>query len=111
MANSSNSNNNNKQKKTKSSGGGSSWSLNKVSFYALCVVAFMYLLAMIFSLVKVAALATAATIIQNIATAVVICVAAVNAWRFVKGKQTVWKVLYALVLLIILVGIVVPLVV
>ena len=108
MANKSNNDNNQKKK---SSDGGSTWSLNKVSFYTLCVVAFMYLLAMIFSVVNVSALATAARIIQNIATAVVICIAAVNAWRFVKSKQTVWKVLYALVLLVILVGIVVPLVV
>lgn len=103
--NSSNSNNNQSSKKKSSSG----ISLNKVSFYTICAVAFLYLLAMIFNLVGVGALASVATILQNVATAVVMCIAAVNAWRFVQNKQTVWKVLYILVLLVILVGIVVPL--
>ena len=57
MANKSNNDNNQKKK---SSNGGSTWSLNKVSFYTLCVVAFMYLLAMIFSVVNVSALAKGA---------------------------------------------------
>ena len=48
MANKSSSDNN--QNKKKSSSGGSVWSLNKVSFYTLCAVAILYLVAMILSL-------------------------------------------------------------
>lgn len=109
MANNSNSNNNNKQKKTKSSSGGSSWSLNKISFYTLCAVAILYLVAMILSVCGISLKIVSA--LQGVATAIIICIAAVNAWRYVKSKPTVWKVLYIIVLLVVLICIVIPLVV
>ena len=98
-----------KKKKKKSSSGGSVWSLNKVSFYTLCAVAILYLVAMILSLCGISLKIVGA--LQGVATAVVICIAAVNAWRFVKNKPVVWKVLYIIVLLVVLIGIVIPLVV
>lgn len=109
MANKSNSNNNNNQTKKKSSSGGSGWSLNKISFYTICAVAILYLVAMILSLCGISLKIVAA--LQGVATAIIICIAAVNAWRYVKSKQTVWKVLYFVVLLIVLICIVIPLVV
>ena len=109
MANKSSNSNDNKKQTKKSSGSGM-WSLNKISFYTLCAVAVLYLLAIIFAAVKVAALATVASILQGIATAVMVCIVAVNAWRYVKSKQTIWKVLYFVVLLVVIVGIIIPLV-
>ena len=91
MANNSSNSNDNKKQTKKSSGSGM-WSLNKISFYTLCAVAVLYLLAII------------------LATAVMVCIVAVNAWRYVKSKQTIWKVLYFVVLLVVIVGIIIPLV-
>lgn len=108
MANkSSNSNNNNKQ--TKNSSGSGMWSLNKISFYTICAAAIIYLVSIILAAIggKVASIAF---IFQNIASAFMICIVAVNAWRYVKSKPTIWKVLYFIVLLVIIVGIIIPLV-
>ena len=106
---STNSNNNENKSKKKSSSGGSGWSLNKVSFYTICVAAIIYLVSIILAAIggKVAGLAG---IFQNIAAAIMVCIVAVNAWRFVKNKPTIWKVLYVVVLLVIIVGIIIPLV-
>ena len=49
--------------------------------------------------------------IQGVVTAFIIAVVAVLAWRYVKNKPTVWKVLYVVFLLVVLVGIIIPLVV
>lgn len=99
---------NNTQKKSKSSGG-SSWSLRKVSFYAMGANAFLYLLAMIFTLVKVDVLATPARILLGVANGIMICIVAVLAWQYVAKKPVVWKVLYVIILLVVLVGSVIPL--
>lgn len=112
MANKSSSNNKNtesKQTKKKSSSGGSVWSLNKISFYTICAAAIIYLVSIILAAIG-GNLAFVAQIFQNIASAIMVCIVAVNAWRYVKSKPTIWKVLYFIVLLVIIVGIIIPLV-
>ena len=52
MANNSSNSNDNKKQTKKSSGSGM-WSLNKISFYTLCAVAVLYLLAYICHFVMV----------------------------------------------------------
>ena len=84
------------------------WSLNKISFYTICAVAVLYLLAMIFSLVGLNSALVG--IMQGIATAIMICIVAVLAWRYVSKKPTVWKVLYVVCLLVVLIGIIIPLI-
>ena len=81
------------------------WSLNKISFYLIVATAVLYLVAMILSCVG---LAGPVHILQGIANAIMICVVAVLAFRFVRNKQPVWIVLYVVVLLVVLVGIVIP---
>ena len=68
------------------------WSLNKISMYTICAVAILYLVAMIFSLVGLNSKLVSA--LQGFATAIMICIVAVLAWRYVAKKPTVWKVLY-----------------
>ena len=86
----------------KSSGG---ISINKVSFWLLLVAAVVYLVNMILHLVGIGS-----TIVNWIgaAAALMICVVAVLAWKYVRNKQTVWKILYFVILLVALVGLVLP---
>lgn len=87
-------------------------SLNKISFWLLVVTAILYLVAMVLKMVGGISLAIIGAM-QGVASALMICVVAVLAYRFVanKGKdRTVWMVLYIIVLLIVLVAIVLPLI-
>lgn len=84
------------------------WGLNKISFYTIGAVAILYLISAILAVCGVSA--TFVLVLQNIATAILICITAVLAWRYVKPKQTVWKVLYFVLLLVIILGIILPLV-
>ena len=84
------------------------WSLNKISFYVLVASAVLYLVSMILHLVG---LQNITSWLQGVATAVMICIVSVLAWRYIRNKPTVWLVLYIVVLLVVLVGIVIPLVV
>lgn len=103
MANSKNSTT--KTTKKRSSG---FWGLNKISFYTVAVVAIAYLVSMVLSLCGVNLKIVSA--VQNFATAVLICIVAYLAWKYVKSKPTVWKVLYFVLLLVLLVAIILPLV-
>mgnify|MGYP000780592953 CR=1 FL=1 len=94
-------------KKTTKSGSG--FSINKASFYLLVATAIVYLVAMILSLCNVNLKIVSA--LQGVASALMIGVVAYIAWRYIKNKPTVWKVLYIVVLLVILACIVVPLLV
>jgi len=48
--------------------------------------------------------------LQGLATAMLIVLASCLAWRYVAKKQTVWKVLYIVCLLVVVLGIILPLV-
>ena len=95
-------------KSTQKRTSGSFWGLNKISFYTIAVVAIAYLISMVLSLCgtnfKIV------TAVQNFATAVLICIVAYLAWKYVRPKQTVWKVLYFVLLLVLLIAIIIPLV-
>ena len=84
------------------------WSLNKISFYLIVAIAVLHLVAMILSCVG---LGGPVRVLQGVANAIMICVVAVLAYRYVRNKPTVWLVLYIVVLLVVLVGIVIPLIV
>lgn len=83
------------------------WSLNKLSFWLIVATAVLYLVAMILHLCGLPATLVGA--LQSVATAIMICVVGILAWRYVRNKGTVWIVLYVIVLLVVLVGIVLPL--
>ena len=87
---------------------GSKWGLIKISFYTFGAVAILYLISLILSACNVSS--TAVVALQNIGTAIMVCIVAFLAWKYVRSKPTVWKVLYFVLLLVILAGIVVPLV-
>lgn len=86
---------------------GSGISLNQISFWLIVVAAVLYLVGIILSAVG---LGNITGYLQAVATAMMICVVAVLAWRYVSHKAIVWKILYFVVLLVVLAGIVVPMV-
>lgn len=98
---------NKSSKSTKSTTRRSAWGLNKISMYLLCAVAILYVVSMILSLVS-QDLAVAVLAIQGVATAIMLCIVAVLAWRYVRPKEMVWKVLYVLCLLLVIVGVIIP---
>lgn len=97
------------KKTTSSSSRSTVWGLNKISFWVIGAMAILYLVASILSLCGVNLKVVSA--LQGVATAMAICIAAVLAWRYVKNKQPVWKVLYFVLLLVVLLGIILPLVI
>lgn len=100
---------NTSKKSSSSSQGRTVWSLNKISMWTIVAVALLYVVSMILSLVGVNLKIVSA--LQGVATAIMIIIVAILAWRYVRAKQVVWKVLYVLALLLVVVGVIVPLVV
>ena len=96
-----------KSSQTKSSSS-SKWGLNKISMYVLVAVALLYVVSLLLACFDVNLVVVSA--LQGVAAAVMVVIVSILAWRYVKPKQAVWKVLYILCLLLVLVGIVVPLV-
>lgn len=95
---------------TKSSSSRSSvWSLNKISFWTIVATTVLYAIALILSACGVSA--TVVGVLQGIATAIMIVIVSILAWKYVRPKQMVWKVLYFVCLLIVIAGIIVPLVI
>ncbi len=104
----------NTKKTTKSSSSSSSskrssWGLNKVSFWTIVAVTFLYAVSLVLSAVGVNFKVVSA--LQGVATAIMIVIVAILAWRYVRSKPMVWKVLYVICLLIVIAGIIIPLVV
>lgn len=86
------------------------WGLNKVSFYTMGAAAILYLVSAILALIDATKLSTAVGVMQGIATAIMICIIAILAWKYVRNKQSSWKVLYFVFLLVVILGIIIPLV-
>ncbi len=105
MAEKKNTKSSTKSSSTKSSSG---FSLNKFSLWVIIAVAVLYLVSMILSLCGVNFKIVAA--LQGVATAIMICIVAVLAWRYVAKKQLVWKVLYIVCLLVVIAGVIIPLI-
>ena len=83
--------------------------LRKVAFWSIAVIAVMYLVSGIFHLIKVDALASLADWIGWAAGVVSLAIVAILAWDFVRAKhQTVWTVLYIVLLLVAVVFVVLP---
>lgn len=102
----------NSSKSSKSSSSSSkrcSWGLNKISFWTIVAVTVLYAIALILSACGINA--TVVNALQGLATAIMIVIVAILAWRYVRSKQMIWKVLYFVCLLIVIAGIIVPLVI
>lgn len=84
------------------------WGLSKISFYCIGAMAILYMIATALSLLKISSMIVG--ILQGLATAIAICIAAIIAWNYVRHKSTVWKVLYLVFILIVLIGIVIPMI-
>ena len=99
-------------KKTSSSSSSSKrtvWGLNKISFWTIVAVTFLYAVSLVLAACNVNLKVVSA--LQGVATAIMIIIVAILAWRYVRPKPMVWKVLYVICLLIVIAGIIVPLVV
>lgn len=102
MAKKSNNNSSNK------SSGKSAISINKVSFWLIVATAVLFLLSMILSAIQFNAVNTVVRALQGVATALITIVVAILAWKYVKNKTIIWKVLYVICLLVIILGIIIP---
>ena len=101
----------NSSKSSKSSSSSSKhnvWGLNKISFWTIVAVTILYAVALILSACGVSLSIVA--ILQGVATAVMIVIVAILAWRYVRPKPAIWKVLYVVCLLIVIAEIIVPLI-
>lgn len=98
-----------KQTKKSSSSSSGMWGLNKISFWLIVAITILYAVALILSACGVSSLAV--SVLQSIAAAAMIIVVAILAWRYVRPKPAVWKVLYFICLLIVIAGIIVPMVI
>lgn len=83
------------------------WGLNKISFYTICAVAILYLISAILGACKVNLKVVSA--LQGFATAMLIIIASILAWKYVAKKQAVWKVLFVVCILVVILGIIIPL--
>lgn len=97
-----------KKSSSSSSSSKGMWGLNKISFWLIVAATILYAVALILSACGVSSVAVSA--LQGIAAAAMIIIVAILAWRYVRPKPAVWKVLYFVCLLIIIAGIIVPLV-
>ncbi len=95
-----------KSSQTKSSS--TAWGINKISMWTIVAVAVLYLISMILSLAGVNLKVVSA--MQGLATAIMICIVGVLAWRYVAKKPTVWKVLYIVCILVVVAGVIIPLI-
>jgi len=84
------------------------WGINKISFYTIGAMAILYLLASILSLCGLNLVVI--QVLQGLATAISICICGYLAWKYVKHKPTVWKVLFLVLLLVVLLGIIIPMI-
>ena len=98
-----------KSSQSKSTKTSSRLSLNKFSFWCIGAMAILYLVASILSLCGINVKIVSA--LQGVATAFAIVIVAILAWRYVRNKLAVWKVLYVVLLLVVLLGIILPLVI
>ena len=85
------------------------WGLNKISFWTIVAVTFLYAVSLVLAACNVNLKVVSA--LQGVATAIMIIIVAILAWRYVRPKPMVWKVLYIICLLIVIAGIIVPLVI
>ena len=95
--------------KSSSSSSSNKWGLNKISFWVIVAVTIIYAVSLVLGACGINLVIVSA--LQGVATAIMITIVAILAWRYVRPKQAVWKVLYFICLLIVIAGIIVPLVV
>ena len=98
------------QKTTTTTKKSSFWGLNKISFYTIGAAAILYLISAIFTLIDVNSLVTVARVLSGFATAIMVCIVSVLAWKYARHKTTAWKVLYFVFLAIVILGIIIPLI-
>ena len=96
-------------KTTTRSSSSSVWSINKISFWTIVLVTLLYVVSLVLAACGINLRIIGA--LQGVATAIMISIVSVLAWRFVRSKPSVWKVLYIICLLVVIAGIIVPLVV
>ena len=84
--------------------------LNKLSFFTIGAAAILYLVSAIFTLTEMHNLVNVARVLSGFATAIMVCIVSVLAWKYARHKTTAWKVLYFVFLAIVVLGIVIPLI-
>ena len=94
-------------KKSNNNNNGPRWpGLNKISFWLIVSAAILLLVGIVFKFIP--SVSAVAGWLLSIVTAIMTCVVAVLAYRYIRNKPTVWLVLYIVVLLVVIAGIVIP---
>ena len=83
--------------------------LKKVAFWTIVAVTILFATSIVLSAIGINSLIVRA--LQGVASAIMVLIVAVLAWRYVKSKSVAWKILYFVCLLVVIAGIVVPLVI
>ena len=85
------------------------WSLRKLAFWSIVVIALMYLVAQVLYWISADKLANIINWIRWVAEVVALAIVAILAGQYVAArKQVVWTVLYIIIVLIAVVFIVLP---
>ena len=108
----------NKKKKSSSttkssSSSGAVWGINKVAMYTIIAVAVLYLVSTILSFIPLDLTLSYKVIgiLNGLATAVMITIVSILAWRHVSKKNATWQVMFFICLLVVFLGVVIPLVI
>lgn len=81
-------------------------SLNKIAFYTLVVAAIILMVQAV--LTHVLGPSMILSLVSAVIQIILYAIAGVLGWRYVKNKQTVWKVLYILAALVLIVAVILP---
>ncbi len=82
------------------------WGLNKISFWAIVTVTILYAVSLV--LAAIGKVPAVVGVLMGVTEAIMIVIVAVLAWRYVRSKPMVWKVLYIICLCVVIAGIIVP---
>lgn len=100
--------NNNNTNSTNNTQKRSGFSMGKISFYTLLAAAVLYLISMLLSVFAQNDITTVVNALKDVTLAIMVIIVSITAWRYVRNKPAIWKVLYFVILLVIIVCIIIP---
>ena len=83
--------------------------LSKISFWTIFLVTILYATSIILSVLNIQTWIIGA--ISSVATGLLVLIAALQGWNYVKAKAVLYKIVYIICLAVVIAGIVVPMVI
>lgn len=99
---------NNKKNNNKKNYNNGGWGMRKFSFWTIGAICILQLTIMVLSLLNLSDFNGILGALKSLAMILALIIPAMVAWDYVKNKQTVWKVLYFIFLLVLLITIIIP---